>query len=158
MSDGRADQIKSVNRTVTDDHRNVHELTFLIKVRAAIVDLERHIAALPILQTTPEEPMTDTQKVAARQWISKACLKHHLGKNYSTKFRSNSTPPILPTDDQVLDEPLKSVPRVKIPVVDSAYGIREMRFLSGIRKSLKHSDVNSLVSCIKSFSWWKPRV
>ena len=68
MSDGRADQIKGV----INEYRNANELTFLVEFWAAIVDLERYAPAPPVLQTTSEEPMTDTQKEAARQWISQA--------------------------------------------------------------------------------------
>lgn len=57
MSDGRADEIKSV----INEYRNANELTFLIKFWSAIVDLERHIPAPPLLQRNSEEAMTDTQ-------------------------------------------------------------------------------------------------
>ena len=126
MSDGRADQIKSV----INEYRNANELTFLDKFWAAIVDLERTVPAPPVLQTTSSEPMTDTQKEAARQWISKAWSKDHLRDSYSANFRPNSTPPISPTDDKILDDLLKSVPRVKNPVPDLAYGIKEAAFSS----------------------------
>ena len=63
MSDARADQIKSV----IDENRNNNELTFLIKFWVGIVDLERYIPAPPILQTTSEDLMTDTQREAGRQ-------------------------------------------------------------------------------------------
>ena len=137
MSDGRADQI----RGVVNEYRNANELTFLIKFWAAIVDLERQVPAPHILQTSSEEPMTDVQKEAARKWISQAWLKDHLRESYSTNFRPNSTPPISPTDDKVLDDLLKCVPRVKNPVPDLAYGIKEDAF------SPRHKGILDALGC-----------
>lgn len=124
MSDGRAYQIKSV----INDYGTANELTFLIKFWAAIIDLERQVPAPDIFQTNSEKPMTDSPKEAARKWISRAWSKDHLRESYSTNFRPNSTPLISPTDDKVLDDLLKSVPRVKNPVPDLAYGIKEDAF------------------------------
>ena len=56
MLDKRADNIK----TVINDYRNANELTFLVKFWVAIIDLERTVPTLPILETTSLESMTDT--------------------------------------------------------------------------------------------------
>ena len=126
MSDGRVEEV----RDVINEYRNANELTFLINFWAVIVDLKRQVPAPSVLQDLPvtEEALTETQNEAAREWISKAWLKDHLRASWSTNFRPNSTPPMSATDDKVLDEYLKSVPRVKNPVPDLAYGIKGNAF------------------------------
>lgn len=137
MSDGRADEVKSVIKV----YRDANELTFLVKFWAAIVDLERRVPAPDVLQTNSEQPMTDIQREVAGKWISQAWLKDHLRENYSTNFRTNSTPPISATDDKLLDDLLTAVPRVKNPVPDLAYGIMKDAF------SLREKTILDALGC-----------